>query len=307
MWDIVRELVADGVTILLTTQYLEEADRVADRVAVLDRGRIVGEGSPAELKSRRRLRGAHRPRTRRRTDPRDPHRRHRRRLRHALERHQRRALRSPVSVRAPRPRRRLLRPHRHHAAAPTEGARMTTIAPRPSSDSVTMLRRNLLHMSATPDSPASSSAARSCSCCCSSTSSAAPSAPDCGGGPDGTSRTTSPTSCPASCSSVSPASPGPDLGRPGHDRGHRRPVPLHGHLPRRRAHRARARQHHPGPAVPRRRPRRRPPHGPTTHRRTPRLARPHRLPRPRLLRRRLGRGRDGNERQSPSRPPATPR
>jgi ABC-2 type transport system ATP-binding protein len=52
MWEIVRELLADGVAILLTTQYLEEADRVADRVAVLNHGRIVGEGSPAELKSR---------------------------------------------------------------------------------------------------------------------------------------------------------------------------------------------------------------------------------------------------------------
>jgi ABC-2 type transport system ATP-binding protein len=52
MWDIVRELLADGVTILLTTQYLDEADRVADRVAVLDQGRIVAAGSPSELKSR---------------------------------------------------------------------------------------------------------------------------------------------------------------------------------------------------------------------------------------------------------------
>jgi ABC-2 type transport system ATP-binding protein len=52
MWTIVRELLADGATILLTTQYLDEADRVADRVAVLDQGHIVGEGSPAELKSR---------------------------------------------------------------------------------------------------------------------------------------------------------------------------------------------------------------------------------------------------------------
>ncbi|WP_138442748.1 ATP-binding cassette domain-containing protein [Sinomonas susongensis] len=52
MWDIVRELIADGATIFLTTQYLDEADRVADRVAVLDRGRIVGEGTPGELKSR---------------------------------------------------------------------------------------------------------------------------------------------------------------------------------------------------------------------------------------------------------------
>src|SRR4029079_11587213 len=50
MWDVVRELVASGVTIFLTTQYLEEADRLADRVALLDGGRIVAEGSPAELK-----------------------------------------------------------------------------------------------------------------------------------------------------------------------------------------------------------------------------------------------------------------
>ncbi|MEV6603004.1 ATP-binding cassette domain-containing protein [Kutzneria sp. NPDC051319] len=49
-WRIVRELVADGVTILLTTQYLEEADELADRVAVLDNGRLVAVGTPAELK-----------------------------------------------------------------------------------------------------------------------------------------------------------------------------------------------------------------------------------------------------------------
>jgi ABC-2 type transport system ATP-binding protein len=52
MWQIIRELVQDGVTILLTTQYLEEADQLADRVAVLDQGRIVAEGTPAELKGR---------------------------------------------------------------------------------------------------------------------------------------------------------------------------------------------------------------------------------------------------------------
>jgi ABC-2 type transport system ATP-binding protein len=52
MWQIIRELVSGGVTILLTTQYLEEADQLADQVAVLDNGRIVAEGSPAELKSR---------------------------------------------------------------------------------------------------------------------------------------------------------------------------------------------------------------------------------------------------------------
>jgi ABC-2 type transport system ATP-binding protein len=52
MWDIVRELVADGVTIFLTTQYLEEADRLASRIALLDAGRVVAEGTPAELKRR---------------------------------------------------------------------------------------------------------------------------------------------------------------------------------------------------------------------------------------------------------------
>jgi ABC-2 type transport system ATP-binding protein len=56
-WQLIRDLVADGVTILLTTQYLEEADQLADRIAVLDQGRIVAEGTPAELK--RRIPGAH--------------------------------------------------------------------------------------------------------------------------------------------------------------------------------------------------------------------------------------------------------
>jgi ABC-2 type transport system ATP-binding protein len=50
MWDIVRSLVADGTTVLLTTQNLEEADELADRVAVLDGGRIVADGTPDELK-----------------------------------------------------------------------------------------------------------------------------------------------------------------------------------------------------------------------------------------------------------------
>ena len=52
MWEIIRELAAEGTTILLTTQYLDEADQLADRVAVLDGGRIVAEGTPAELKAR---------------------------------------------------------------------------------------------------------------------------------------------------------------------------------------------------------------------------------------------------------------
>jgi ABC-2 type transport system ATP-binding protein len=51
MWDTIRGLVADGCTVLLTTQYLDEADQLADRVTVIDRGRKVAEGSPDELKS----------------------------------------------------------------------------------------------------------------------------------------------------------------------------------------------------------------------------------------------------------------
>jgi ABC-2 type transport system ATP-binding protein len=51
MWDTIRDLVADGCTVLLTTQYLDEADQLADRVAVIDRGRKVAEGVPDELKS----------------------------------------------------------------------------------------------------------------------------------------------------------------------------------------------------------------------------------------------------------------
>jgi ABC-2 type transport system ATP-binding protein len=50
MWDIVRGLVADGITIFLTTQYLEEADELAGRIALLDDGQIVAHGTPAELK-----------------------------------------------------------------------------------------------------------------------------------------------------------------------------------------------------------------------------------------------------------------
>jgi ABC-2 type transport system ATP-binding protein len=57
MWQIIRELVASGVTILLTTQYLDEADQLADRIAVLDQGKLVAQGTPDELK--RRLPGGH--------------------------------------------------------------------------------------------------------------------------------------------------------------------------------------------------------------------------------------------------------
>jgi ABC-2 type transport system ATP-binding protein len=57
MWAIIRDLVADGVTIFLTTQYLEEADQLADRIAVLDQGRLVAQGTADELK--RQIPGTH--------------------------------------------------------------------------------------------------------------------------------------------------------------------------------------------------------------------------------------------------------
>ena len=51
VWEIVRTLVAGGTTVLLCTQYLEEADQLADGIAVIDRGRVIAEGTPAQLKS----------------------------------------------------------------------------------------------------------------------------------------------------------------------------------------------------------------------------------------------------------------
>src|SRR6185312_2597621 len=51
MWDTIRGLVEDGCTVLLTTQYLDEADQLAGRIAVIDRGVKVAEGTPDELKS----------------------------------------------------------------------------------------------------------------------------------------------------------------------------------------------------------------------------------------------------------------
>ena len=52
MWQVITGLVGSGVTVFLTTQYLEEADRLADRIVVVDGGRVVAEGAPAELKQR---------------------------------------------------------------------------------------------------------------------------------------------------------------------------------------------------------------------------------------------------------------
>ena len=50
LWEVLRELVDEGTTLLLTTQYLEEADQLADRIVVIDRGQVIAEGTPLELK-----------------------------------------------------------------------------------------------------------------------------------------------------------------------------------------------------------------------------------------------------------------
>lgn len=52
LWAVIGELVAEGTTVLLTTQYLEEADRLADRIAVVDRGQVIAQGTAAQLKAR---------------------------------------------------------------------------------------------------------------------------------------------------------------------------------------------------------------------------------------------------------------
>src|SRR5437588_4429205 len=51
MWEVISTLVADGTTVLLTTQYLEEADQLADQIAVIDQGRVIAKGTSDELKA----------------------------------------------------------------------------------------------------------------------------------------------------------------------------------------------------------------------------------------------------------------
>ncbi len=134
LWEVLRELVEDGTTLLLTTQYLEEADQLADNIVVIDRGTVIAEGTPLQLKDqsgaaalvvtvshagdlaaaealhapprargapRRRGPAAHRPG--RGTGPHDPRRRDLRRERDRPRRHR---------AQAPEPRRRVPPPHR---------------------------------------------------------------------------------------------------------------------------------------------------------------------------------------------------
>lgn len=171
MWQIIRALVTDGVTVFLTTQYLEEADELADRIAVLHDGRIAAEGTAEELK--RLVPGGH---VRLRfTDPtayRDataalPHSAgddntltlqipsdgSQRDLRTILDRLDDAGIEADeLTVHTPRPRRRLLRPHRNHRPRRRPRPDRRDQGDRPMSnlslavrDSSTMLRRNLLH------------------------------------------------------------------------------------------------------------------------------------------------------------------
>ena len=174
MWQIIRELVSDGVTVFLTTQYLEEADELADRIAVLNDGKIAAEGTADELKrlipgGHVRLRFADPSAYRSAASPARGHLARRltrgRRGAGAADPQRRQPARTALHPRLagrgrhrggrtdrahPRPRRRLLRPDRHrgrhrHPAEPAQGGRAMSTLSLAVRDSSTMLRRNLLH------------------------------------------------------------------------------------------------------------------------------------------------------------------
>ncbi len=166
MWDIIRELVAGGVTILLTTQYLDEADHLADRIAVLDHGRAGGRGHGRRAEAPRPGRPPPTPVPqsqqphRSRTPARCVHTRHRtaraagadRRIRGVPAPRARPARRGRGRTRLadrahPRPRRRVPHPHRPRDRQGTSAMTTMTYAAR---DSLTMLRRNLRHMQRYP-------------------------------------------------------------------------------------------------------------------------------------------------------------
>ena len=177
LWNLLGELVRDGATLLLTTQYLEEADRLADDIVVLDGGRVAAQGSPAELKARiggerlevtvggaerarGRGRGARalrqrRARRRRRGRPRRrPGRRRRRAGRgRARARRRRRRHHRPAPPRGDA-RRRLPRHHRFHADDRGGRRLMSAYAERLRfglSDSLVLARRNLSHIRQIPE------------------------------------------------------------------------------------------------------------------------------------------------------------
>ena len=171
VWAIVGNLVHDGTTVFLTTQYLDEADKLADRVAILDRGRLVAEGTAQELKrqipggridihfadtaaqlGRRRVgNGGNRPGL---PELADPHRRQRRHPASCSARPGRGRCRCRRSRHShPRSRRRVLRAHRPRRSRGAVECRTgalpmtTTYAIR---DSTTMLRRDLRHLQRYP-------------------------------------------------------------------------------------------------------------------------------------------------------------
>ena len=123
LWDVIRTLADAGTTVFLTTQYLEEADRLADRIAVLDGGRIVATGTPDELKARLGGETVELRDARRRAAARGADRRHRVGPAARARRARRVGRRGNVDAAAPEPRRRVPRPHRHPRPRPPRPSR----------------------------------------------------------------------------------------------------------------------------------------------------------------------------------------